>query len=98
MLTEVAEWRASAAEWEYIAKLVDALTLAVSGNDADAVRDAVGELDLASPLRIPAISKGSKDLPPEKLRERVNRLIHTLGPRTGPTTTGTSAGTTEPAK
>jgi len=94
MLTEVAEWRASVAEWEYIAKLVDALALAVSGNNADAVRNAVGELDLASPMRIPAISKSSKDLPPEKLRERVNHLIHTLGSRTGTTTTGM----TEPTK
>ena len=85
MLAEVAQWHASPDEWEYVAKLVDALALAVSGNDADAVRAAVEELDLASPMRIPVISKSSKDLPPEKLRERVNRLVHTLDARTGRT-------------
>jgi hypothetical protein len=88
MLNEVARWRVSPDKWEYVAKLVDALAVGVSGNDADAVRNAVDDLDLVSPLRIPGISKSAKDLPPEKLRERVNRLIHTLD---------SPAGTTPPA-
>jgi hypothetical protein len=79
VLSEVLEWQASAEEWEFIAKLVDAVTNAVANNDAAAVQTAIVDLDYASPTRVPPINKSAKQSPPQEIRERVNHLVHSLG-------------------
>ena len=83
VLGEVPEWRVTAAEWEYLDGLVEAAATAMAQRHWGRLRDAVDELELASPLRATRLGKHQQDGQPEQsvpevVRERVNRLVHDL--------------------
>jgi CATRA-associated small protein len=89
VLDDVLRWHLPPARWDDVEPAVQAVAQAVEDGDAAALRRAVDELALHGPVR-----GFSADAPPrpsarERVRERVNKLIHTLGgtrPPTGPVT------------
>jgi hypothetical protein len=81
ILQDVLEWTTSPDHWRLIARLVDAMADAVVRHDLDALDACTADLELESPLRrVIRIGEGEAEPPPAPLRDRVNRLIHSLEP------------------
>lgn len=80
VLSDVLEWQMPSARWVRVAEYIGNLERAVAANDLAALDDAVLELELAAPLRITRVGGGSPDkvTAAKDIRERVNRLQHTL--------------------
>lgn len=85
VLTDVLGWRTISRHWERIVGLVAAVERAVAEGDLVALADATAELELEVPVRSNRIER-----PPherrgmnEDLRERINRLQHSLGSADG---------------
>lgn len=97
VLADVPLWRLKPAGWHAVGRALQAMHVALAAGDDAGLRRAVADLELAGPYRIGGL-QDTEALPlPQKYRERVNELIHTLGatpprpPQTAPATTGRSA-------
>ncbi len=79
-LSHVLRWELTAARWDLLGGMLDALAAAAAESDADALAVATADLELAGPMRITPIGPGSaqrREAPPE-VRDRINELIHVL--------------------
>ncbi|MFI9568782.1 CATRA system-associated protein [Streptomyces rishiriensis] len=81
VLDDLLQWQLTAERWEHVEALVRSLDQALAARDADALRAATAELELAGPVRITRIGTKALIPVPEKTRDRANRLVHTLGGR-----------------
>jgi hypothetical protein len=81
VLADVLGWRTTAQHWERIAALVAAVERAVDDGDLDALDKATADLELAVPVRSNRIEEPPRERTAidDDLRERVNRLQHSLG-------------------
>jgi hypothetical protein len=93
VLNDLLEWRLAPQRWERVEQIVDSLVEAIAAGDGDALREATAELELAGPVRITRIGSTPLLPAPERVRDRANHLVHSLGsasrePSAGPATTG----------
>lgn len=79
LLDALAGWRLAPARWDRVAEVLAAAAEAAAGGDAAALDAAVGELELAGPVRITRIGATPTLPPPPAVRERANHLVHALG-------------------
>jgi hypothetical protein len=79
VVEDALEWRLHPSRWERIAPIVAALTEALEHGDREALVTATADLELAGPLRITRIGDDPLVPPPPPVRDRLNRLVHTLG-------------------
>ncbi|WP_329179207.1 CATRA system-associated protein [Streptomyces sp. NBC_01477] len=79
LLGVLADWRLAPARWDRVAEVLAAAAEAAAGRDAEALDAAVGELELAGPVRITRIGGTPTEPPPPAVRERANHLVHALG-------------------
>jgi hypothetical protein len=78
ILTEIPHWRMPEPRWDHVAELVDAIGTALTTGDPDLLRTTRSFLEQASPFRVPRIDPAAVS-PPQKVQERINHLIHSLG-------------------
>jgi hypothetical protein len=90
VLTEILSWRMPDPQWNHIADLVETMASALTTGDAGKLRTATIDLELASPFRVTRIGATDRQSPPQKVQDRVNHLIHSLG--------GDSKGQEKPAR
>ncbi|WP_367127598.1 CATRA system-associated protein [Saccharothrix sp. HUAS TT1] len=75
---EVLRWRLVGDRWHAVHRSLDDLATALARGDSDAFREVLCELELAGPVRVVPV-EGASDLPvPERVRERINQLVHAL--------------------
>jgi hypothetical protein len=81
-LLEALTWQLERQRWERVDQIVESMTAALAAGDMGAFRGALVGLEVAGPPRaIPIGSIPLSLLPaPRRVRERVNRLIHSLDP------------------
>jgi hypothetical protein len=79
VLADLLRWQLVPKRWERVERIVDSAAQAVVAGDADALRDAIGELELAGPVRVTRIGATPLVPPPERVRDRANHLVHSLG-------------------
>jgi hypothetical protein len=80
VLRDVREWCLPPARWAEVADVVDGLGTSLDLADPEqlaALNEATITLELAGPLRITKIDKSAVPAP-DRVRERVNQLIHEL--------------------
>jgi len=79
VLADVVHWRLPAPRWERVAEIVQSIEDSVRNGDRAALESATVHLELLSPVRVTRIgSTQDKIEAPAQVRERVNRLQHTL--------------------
>jgi hypothetical protein len=78
LLKEVLVWRLADDRWRAVCRALDDLAVALAGNEADAFREVLYDLELAGPIRAVRIEDTSVLPAPEPVRERINQLVHTL--------------------
>ncbi|WP_329108014.1 hypothetical protein OG792_05700 [Micromonospora sp. NBC_01699] len=83
-LGDTRKWTLTADQWQEVDQLLVVIENAVAARDTETLRRAGADLELAESVRITRIGSVPRVPPPERVRERVNRLIHSL--------TGTDAG------
>jgi hypothetical protein len=92
ILRDVGEWQFVPERWDEVAKLLGSMADGLAHGDVAAVRAATIDLELISPLRVRTIRIGTGDAreipPPDPVRDRANRLIHTLDTMAKPTRLG----------
>jgi hypothetical protein len=78
VLQDVVQWRLTAARWATVRGALDAMRAAYDAGDADALREAVYDLELAGPVR--ANSLGGEEIgePPAPVYDVANSLRHDL--------------------
>lgn len=79
VLTDLLGWQMAAEGWEIVELLVESMALALAAGDPAKVRAATINLELVGPVRVPRIGADGKTPPPERVRDRVNRLVHAHG-------------------
>lgn len=79
VLTDILEWQLVPQRWERVEQIVDSLAEALAGGDVAAVREATAELELAGPVRATRIGATPLVPVPERVRDRTNHLVHSLG-------------------
>lgn len=83
VLQDLLEWELSAARWDGVARILDALADSLELGDLYTLAKATTQLEVAGPVRIVRIGAASSEPPPPPVRERANELIHKLSGRVG---------------
>jgi len=78
VLHEVLDWELSAARWEVVAGILDALTGSLEQGDLETLVQATIQLEQSGPVRLTMIGATPTQPPPPPVRERTNQLIHRL--------------------
>ena len=84
VVSDVLRWRLTDQRWQAVQQMLAEMAASLETSDLEAVRAATADLELAGPLRITRIGATPVVPPPPPVRDRLNRLVHTLG--------GTTAG------
>ena len=91
VLRKVLGWELTASRWDDVDGLVAALQDAFDSGDPEAFREATVELEYCGPVRAASAENPPPAPPGDRIRERVNHLIHALaaqrrkpGPSTSP--------------
>jgi hypothetical protein len=84
ILSDALQWRLPAARWESVEKVAQALRDAVRAGDLEELEAALGDLELAAPLRITPL--GGEETTPATpgLRNIARDVVHDLGQGIGP--------------
>jgi hypothetical protein len=78
VISDALQWRLTNARWEAIAQVLAAMAAALAEGDVAALSAATADLELAGPLRLVKIDATSVVPAPPQIRERMNRLVHSL--------------------
>lgn len=78
-LADVVEWRLPVERWDHVADIVETLAQAFAYGDMAGFRDGVIDLEMVGPVRVTRIGTTPSVPPPERVRDRVNHLVHSLG-------------------
>jgi len=79
VLSDVRQWRLADARWRAVEQVLIAMDAAVQADDSDALMAATADLELAGPLRLTRIGATPVGPPARPVRDRLNRLVHSLG-------------------
>lgn len=80
VLEDVRAWRLTAQEWDVVGHGLTAVAGALDAGDPAGLRRAVADVELAGPHRVTGLEDAAMLPLPEEHRERVDELIHALGP------------------
>jgi hypothetical protein len=78
LLREALTWRLIGHRWRTVELVLDGLAAALEQGGADSFRRVLHDLELAGPTRVVPIEDAAVLPAPEPVRERINRLVHTL--------------------
>jgi hypothetical protein len=79
VISDALVWRLADARWSAIEETLAAMDAALAANDAKALAAATIDLELAGPVRITRIGAVPVVPPPPAIRDRLNRLVYSLG-------------------
>jgi len=79
VLSDALQWRLAEARWQAIEQVLITMDAALEADDLDALAAATADLELAGPLRITRIGATPVVPPAPPVRDRLNRLVHSLG-------------------
>ena len=79
VLSDALQWQLAETRWRAIDQILAAMDVAVADRDLDALMAASADLELAGPLRITRIGADPVLSAPAEVRDRLNRLVFTLG-------------------
>lgn len=77
--SDALEWRLTGKRWESVEQVLAAMAAALATNDLEALKAATAELEVAGPVRIVRIGAPPVVPPPPQVRDRLNRLVYSLG-------------------
>src|SRR3954454_14148829 len=80
VLEDALLWDLTAAQWIEVGHALRKLRRAHEASDDRRQRDAIADLEVAGPYRISGLEDAGRLPAPRELRERINELIHALGP------------------
>ena len=80
VLEDALVWDLTAAQWIEVGHALRRLRRAYDASDDRRQRDAVADLEVAGPHRVSGLGDTARLPAPRELRERINELIHALGP------------------
>jgi hypothetical protein len=72
------QWRLTQTRWPSVEQALIAMDAALVSEDPEALAAATADLEMAGPMRITKIGAAPID-PPPPVRDRLNRLVHSLG-------------------
>jgi hypothetical protein len=78
VLMDVQGWWLPQARWTRVTEIVQSIDKALSAGDPVALEAATIDLELASPIRITRVGATPQVPAPAPVRERINRMVHTL--------------------
>jgi hypothetical protein len=78
VIVEARQWRLTEARWQSIDLSLIAMDAALKAGDPAALAAATADVEIAGPVRITKIGDPQVELPPP-VRDRMNRLVHSLG-------------------
>lgn len=79
ILRDLLEWELPEHAWARPAEAVEAMAAALAAGDADRLGAATAALEQLSPHRVERVRDPAEMPPPEKVRDRVVFLVHSLG-------------------
>jgi hypothetical protein len=79
VISDALQWRLADVRWQAIEQVLAAMDAALAADDMTALTAATADLELAGPLRITRIGATPVAPPPPPVRDRLNRLVHSLG-------------------
>jgi hypothetical protein len=82
ILGHLLTWHLPSGRWAQAEQVIDEVATAMASGDLPALDRAIAGLELLGPVRVTRIGESSESQltpPPDPVRERVNRLIHSLG-------------------
>jgi hypothetical protein len=79
VLSDALSWRLVGPRWAAIEQVLAAMDAALAAGDVAALAAATTDLELAGPVRITRIGAVPVVPPPPAIRDRLNRLVHSLG-------------------
>ena len=79
VVSDALQWQLADARWQAIEQMLAAMAAALEVDDLEALAAATADLELAGPLRITRIGATPIVPPPPPIRDRLNRLVHSLG-------------------
>ncbi|MFI9503368.1 CATRA system-associated protein [Nocardia sp. NPDC052566] len=80
VLDDLLKWHMISTRWDQVASAIDDLNQALGGRAAPAVREALIEIELLGPVRARRIGEEPRTPAPPVVRDRVNMMVHLLGP------------------
>lgn len=95
VLRDVLVWELAPPRWHEVERIVESIEAALAAADVDALREVTADLELVGPVRIPRIGATPQVPAPDRVRERTNHLIHSLGATSSATPPDTSTQGTE---
>jgi hypothetical protein len=79
VISDALGWRLADTRWQAIEPVLVAVDAALTAGDLAALTAATADLELAGPLRITRIGTPPVVPPPPAIRDRLNRLVYSLG-------------------
>lgn len=80
VLGDVPLWSLKASGWKRVGLSLEGMERTLAAGDLTGFRRAVADVEMAGPHRISGLEEASSLPFPEEYRERINELIHSLGP------------------
>jgi hypothetical protein len=78
-VSDALSWRLADTRWAAIEAVLAAMDAALAAGNVTALTAATAELELSGPVRITRIGAVPVVPPPPAIRDRLNRLVHSLG-------------------
>lgn len=78
VLQDALVWRLTGGRWRAVEQALEAIAGALAAGDSTVFRAAVCDLELAGPVRAVRVEDASTLPAPQRVRERINELVHTL--------------------
>jgi hypothetical protein len=79
VISDVLSWRLADTRWAAIEQVLAAMDAALTAGDVPTLALATTDLELAGPVRITRIGAPPVVPPPPAVRDRLNRLVYSLG-------------------
>lgn len=80
VLDDIVSWRLAQARWEHVTAILRQIAAALAANDAEAVQDAVADLELTGPVRTLRIGHDGVLPPPAEVLEVRGSVVESLLP------------------
>jgi hypothetical protein len=79
VVSDALQWRLNETRWQSLERILAAMDAASAAGDTAALMAATADLELAGPVRLTRIGAAPAVPPPAAVRDRLNRLVHSLG-------------------
>jgi hypothetical protein len=96
VISDALAWQLPHARWQAIEPVLVAMSAALAADDPAALTAATADLELAGPMRVTRIGAIPVVPPPPPVRDRLNRLVFSLGGTSAPGEAPEASGANEP--